>query len=67
MPRHFLRVSRAFLLSFPLVVGGLAVGYNPRPVSAQQAGEPVCWAEWCEGNVCVRVKIKCPAVVEPIT
>lgn len=65
MLKYLPRASRAFLLSFPVVAGAFAAGYNPRPVAAQ-TGEPTCWAEWCEGNACVRIKIKCPTIIEPV-
>ena len=66
MYKHLPRISRVFLMTFPLVAGGIAVGYAPRPAVAQ-TGEPTCWAEWCEGNACIRIKVKCPTVIEPIT
>jgi hypothetical protein len=66
MSRYLPRICRAFLLAFPIVAGVIAVSYTPRPAAAQTT-EPVCWAEWCEGNTCIRIKVKCPAVIEPVT
>ena len=66
MLKHWPRISRALLLAAPVIVAGIAAGYNPPLAAAQEVTEPVCYAEWCEGNVCVRVKIKCPEIIEPI-
>ena len=54
----------AAVLSVP-ALGLAAVLYSPRPAAAQD-GAVTCWAESCEGNVCVRVKIQCPKVIQPV-
>lgn len=51
-------VRSAAVLSVP-ALGLATVLYTPRPAAAQ-TGTVTCWAESCEGNVCVRVKIQCP-------
>ena len=66
MFRHLGRYTRAFLLTFSIVAGTVAVAYDPRPAHGQ-TGPVTCWAESCVENVCVRVKIKCPPVIEPVT
>lgn len=52
------------VLSVP-AFGLATVLYTPRTAAAQ-TGTVTCWAESCEGNVCVRVKIACPTKIQPI-
>ena len=62
------RLKRCVHLGFLVFVPALglaAVLYAPGTAAAQE-GTVTCWAESCEGNVCVRVKIACPTVIVPI-
>lgn len=65
MNRRFLRIGNILALAAVLASGVLAVFSRPADGWAQD-GTVTCWAESCTGNVCVRVKIKCPKVVEPV-
>jgi hypothetical protein len=65
MNRRILRIGNAPALAVVLGSGVLAVFSRPADAWAQQ-GTVTCWAESCTGNVCVRVQIKCPKIIEPV-
>lgn len=62
MSTEFWTYGRRALLGLALIAGVLNIG---SPVAAHTQEEPTCWAEWCENNTCIRIKIKCPAIIEP--
>jgi len=67
MNRRILRIGNALALAGVLGSGVLAVFSRPADARAQTGtGTVTCWAESCTGNVCVRVQIKCPKIIEPV-
>lgn len=53
------RYARAIAFVSVPALGLATVLYTPRPAAAQD-GTVTCWAESCNGNTCVKVKIACP-------
>lgn len=61
-------VSTRFLaLSVTVAGSALLLGHDPRPAQAQEETPKIaCWAETCQGTVCVRVQIECPEELKPV-
>lgn len=66
MKRSILRFGNAMVVAGALASGVLAVFSGPRDLWGQTTGTVTCWAESCEGNVCVRVQIECPKQIKVV-
>ena len=66
MKQKILHLGNALMVTLALGSGVFAVFSAPGDLWAQTTGTVTCWAESCEGNVCVRVKIECPTPIKVI-
>lgn len=64
MLRNVLRIGSAVAFA-ALGSGVLAMFSQPARAQTTEPPKVTCWAESCEGNVCVRIKIQCPKEIVP--
>ena len=66
MLRNVVQIGSVLALAALLGSGVVAVCSQPARAQTTEPPKVTCWAESCEGNVCVRIKIQCPKEIIPV-
>jgi len=60
-------LARALATGVIVTGSALLLAHDPRPEQAQEETPKVtCWAETCQGTVCIRIQIQCPEELKPV-